>query len=409
MRTQLLILSLFFAVSLTAQEVSLPDHLKEVKSSDSEEMLVQKDEKKVTIKVMDMKTMDKVPFFSVDFTSCGHPVYESDEHGEFTMQTVEGFACYVRIGKRGYSNLDLLIDYDDINSPEKTYSIFLSRSPNYFTGVITDSLKQNLYLDRAQIELTAGDDSWKQRVESSRQGEYSLYLKPETQYKLEIFRDGYKQYSRTFATGEEIQRDILSTIRLQPLKNYAQREGLGTEVSVNRKKKSEGGLNYFSIQILANRATEIDLPTYQRELGQYGDVFLEAHGQIAKLKVGKYFDRSVAEQILQKIKSNDKYTDAFLTQYIPNRDVSSDKVAGFDETYMVRLASYLNPDLFDSTRVAGLGMLKKIHKDEWTIMVLDGYKELDEAKKASNSAKKSGFSSAHVVIMQDGQIRKVRE
>ncbi len=408
MRTEILILFLFFSLKIVAQEVSLPEHLSEAKATISEEESVQKNEKKVTIKVMDMKTMDKVPFFSVDFTSCGHPVYESDEHGEFTMQTVEGFACYVRIGKRGYSNLDLLIDYDEINSPEKTYSIFLSRSPNYFTGTVTDSIKQNLYLDKAQIELTAGDDSWKQRVESSRQGEYSLYLKPETQYKLEIFRDGYKQYSRTFATGEEIQRDILSTIRLQPLRNYALREGLGTEVSVSRKQKTEGSLNYFSIQILANRATEIDLPLYQRELGQFGDVFLEAHGQIAKLKVGKYFDRSVAEQILKKIKSTEKYADAFLTQYIPNREVSSDIVAGFDETYMVRLASYLNPDLFDSTRVAGLGMLKKIHKDEWTIMVLDGYKELDEAKRASASAKESGFNSAHVVIMKDGQIRKVK-
>ena len=402
MRTHFFILFLFSVVNLIGQEVSLPDHLRQPHDQNSEDMPSGEIEKKVTIKVM-----DKVPYFSIDFTSCGHPVYESDENGEFTMHTVEGFACYVRIGKRGYANLDLLIDYDEINNEEKTYSIFLSRSPNYFTGTITDSIKQNLYLDQARIELVANEDSWKQRVESNRQGEYSLYLKPETSYQLNIYRDGYKPYMRTFKTGIEIQKDILSSVRLQPEQAVVTRPGLGTEVTVTRKQKAEGGLNYFSIQILANRATEIDLPFYQRELSQYGDVFLEADGTLAKLKVGKYFDRMVAEKILKMIRSKSGYNDAFLTQYIPNREISSDKVAGFDETYMVRLASYLNPDLFDSTQVSQLGILKKIHKDEWTIMVLDGYKELDEAKQASATAQQKGFSSAHVVVMKDGQIRKV--
>ncbi len=366
--------------------------------------------KSISIKVMDMNTKEPVPFFTIDFTSCGHPVYESNEKGLFAMETVEGFSCYVRIAKSGYTNLDLLLDYREILGSGKTYNVYLSRSPNHFTGYVKDVTAGNLYLDNVKVELVALQDHQIQKAVSNRQGQFSLYLRPNTKYRLSISRQDYKPFEKNFQTGKKVDPYIIKNILLTPLVTNLQPVGISAGLSVTKKESAHSSREvqpkYYSIQILAKKEGKIDVGTYKNTLQSFGEVYVESDGEIDRLKVGKFFDRGIAEQTLTKIKKSTPFVHAFLSQHVPLQKAENGKDF-VGERYMVRLASYLNPDLFDAVKIANLGSIRALKKDEWTIMLLEGFSDLDKAKAASAHARKAGFGSAHVVFWDEEKLRRV--
>jgi hypothetical protein len=405
MRTFPGLIIFLFTLTLSAQTASLSDSFIPADSP----IALNPVTKKVQITVKDMKTKERIPFFTIDFSSCGHPVYESNNEGLFSMETVEGFACYVRIAKRGYANLDLMVDYDEIPGDGKTYNIFLSRSPNSFSGHIRDTVAGNLYVSGAKIELRSLQDKYIQRVESNNQGEFSIYLTPDTDYEVFVQHPDYHPYESKFRTGSELDGRELKRIYISRIDHKKIPSGLGTEVAVVRKDKRLEGINYYSVQILAKHSTEIDLSGF-KDLQQYGEVFQEKDGLVSKVKVGKFFDRSVAEKALSLIKNKPAYQDAFLTQSLAgnmNHKKREKIIQTREEGYMVRLASYLNPQMFDGTKLENLGKLSSVQKNEWTIMLLSGFDSLDEARMVESKVKELGFKSAYVVQYNGVQLQKI--
>lgn len=365
--------------------------------------------KQVKITVRDMRTKETIPFFTIDFTSCGHPVYESNGQGIFSMETVEGFACFVRIAKRGYANLDLMVDYDQIQGDQKTYNVYLSRSPNYYRGHVRDTVGGNLYLSGARLELRAKQNDYVQRVESDVQGEFAFYLTPETDYELKITHPDYHPFQKRFTTGKELDGFEIKRLFVNRIDYKKIPSGLGTEVGVVRKDRKLDGINYYSIQIMAKHNHEVDLKSF-KDLEQYGEIFIEKDGLVSKVKVGKYFDRTQAEHILSRIRSKPAYQDAFLTQYLAgnkNHAKRDRKIETREEGFMVRLASYLNPEMFDGSKVSDLGKITSVQKNEWTIMLLAGFDHVDEAKSAAEKVRQLGFRSAHVVQYKGTNLEKV--
>ena len=404
MRTLGGLIFFFICTRLFSQTASLTDR-DFMRDFALEEALV----KQVKITVRDMRTKATIPFFTVDFSSCGHPVYESNGKGIFSMETVEGFACFVRIAKRGYANLDLMVDYDQINGETKTYNVYLSRSPNCFSGHVRDTADGNLYLEGAKLELRAEQNNYVQRVESDAQGEFSFYLTPETDYELILNHPDYHPYAKRFSTGEELDGFEIKRLYVNRISHKKLPGGLGTELGVVRKDRRIDGINYYSIQILAKHTEEVDLSGF-KDLEQYGEVFTEKDGLVSKVKVGKFFDRTQAERILSKIRNKPAYEDAFLTQYLAgNKDHAKRdrRIETREEGFMVRLASYLNPEMFDGSKVEELGKITSVQKNEWTIMLLSGFDELDAAKAAAEKVKQLGFRSAHVVQYKGTQLEKI--
>ncbi len=407
MRAEALIFFLIMSLNVVGQQASIDEALMQEDGQGlaSGPELVSKT---VSIKVMDMRTMKSVPHFTIDFTSCGHPVYRSNQEGVFSMETTDGFSCYVRIGKLGYANLDLLIDHSTIDGDDKTFNVFLSRSANYFHGTLKDSMSQYLYLDKAKVELIAQDGQI-QRAESNIRGEFSLYLEPNNTYQLTIRRPDYHVLRRTISTGEKVNPNTLKSILLQPARSVRQHNGLGSEIAVNQKSRSgTAAANYYSVQVLSKRAGSIKLNEYEDILGDFGELFIEEDGTIEKLKVGKFFDRKTAENTLAKVRSVKGFEDAFLSQYVASNDPANEQLV-HAQNYMVRLATYQNPDLFESDKVEGLGKLKELQKGDWTVMLLEGFDSLTAARMAADKAHKVGFGAAYVVVLENDMLRKVSE
>lgn len=365
--------------------------------------------KQVEISVRDMKTREVVPFFIVDFTSCGHPMYESNGLGVFSMEANKGFSCYVRIAKRGYANLDLMVDYDDIGGEKKKYSVFLSRSPNYFTGQLKDTLGGNLYVQNARLILSNLSNGQVQKIKSDNRGDFSFYLVPNANYKLIIAHQDYHPFQHFFSTDGDLDGREIRKLFLNRMDHKKIPTGLGNEVAVSKKNSKLVGINYYSVQIIAKSPTNIDISQY-KYLEKYGEVYVDSSGSIAKVKVGKFFDKGVAEGILDEIRRHEGIKDAFLTQFLAAnkfRKQRSKPILTRERGYMVRLASFLNPENFDGSKVQDLGRLGSVQKNEWTIMLLSGYDDLDQAREALLQARANGFKTAYIVKYEGSTLRKV--
>ncbi|NND07697.1 MAG: hypothetical protein HKN87_15075 [Saprospiraceae bacterium] len=401
MRTLTLLFHLIVVQMTFGQEAFLQENGRDLASVEKEVS----EPKKVSIYVKDMRTMKTVPYFTVDFSSCGHPKYRSSEMGVFSMETQEGFACYVRITKVGYANLDLLIDYESIDGDKKTYNVFLSRSPNYYHGTIKDSLDRHLYLEDTEVELVCNSDKQIQQVISNANGEFAVYLRPNQMYTLNLKRSAYRSATYQFKTGDKVDPNLLKGMLLKPLVTKLRRDRGHSVVKKNRASRSTGH-NYFSVQVLSRQLGKINLAEHKQHLNGYGEVFIEMDGEISKVKVGKYFNRTKAEKVLRDIRAQEGYEDAFLTQTI-KKSAPAEGKEQIKPQYMVRLASYLNPELFDGKNLAHLGSVKALEKGEWTIMLIEGFGNLQEATQASTAAKDQGFMAAHVVEWKDNLLKRV--
>ena len=85
------------------------------------------------------------------------------------------------------------------------------------------------------------------------------------------------------------------------------------------------------------------------------------------------------------------------------------RVYGLGGKYKVRLASYEDPIWFDINKVKDLGRIEQWTKGTWTIFILAGYEDLDQAKDAQIQALNRGFKTAEVVIDNGGILERLKQ
>ncbi len=176
-------------------------------------------------------------------------------------------------------------------------------------------------------------------------------------------------------------------------------------------------------------------PNFKRfkSLVKYGNIYKMHNGTSIKIRLGYFDSRAEAESILAKVRANG-FPDAFITFELLNTAkmelilTSSDADSFTDEgnfnsknpteemknfktgnKYKVRLASYEDPIWFDVNKVKDLGRIEQWTKGGWTIFILAGYNNLDEAKAAMVSANNRGFKTAEVVIDNGGILERLKQ
>ncbi|HMT00121.1 MAG TPA: hypothetical protein PKA12_15310, partial [Saprospiraceae bacterium] len=80
-----------------------------------------------------------------------------------------------------------------------------------------------------------------------------------------------------------------------------------------------------------------------------------------------------------------------------------------DREYKVRLGSFEDPIWFDSKKVRDLGRLEQWTKGAWTIFILGGYSNYDDADQARIQAINRGYADAEVVIDNGGIIERIKK
>ncbi|MFZ1752007.1 MAG: SPOR domain-containing protein [Saprospiraceae bacterium] len=165
---------------------------------------------------------------------------------------------------------------------------------------------------------------------------------------------------------------------------------------------------------------------------KYGNIYKMFNDRSIKVRLGYFTDRKEAEEILAKVKASG-YKDAFLAFEFLNSAKMELVLSGSDESsftdkgnfntrnpevaktykssnkYKVRLASYEDPIWFDINKVKDLGRIEQWTKGGWTIFILAGFDNLDEAKNAQIQALNRGFKTSEVVIDNGGILERLTQ
>jgi tetratricopeptide (TPR) repeat protein len=169
-----------------------------------------------------------------------------------------------------------------------------------------------------------------------------------------------------------------------------------------------------------------------KPLLRYGNIYKMQNNNTLKVRLGYFTDRKEAEDILSKVRQKG-YKDAFISHEILNTAQMELVLTGTDENsftdkgnfntsnpevaksykstnkYKVRLASYEDPIWFDVNKVKDLGRIEQWTKGGWTIFILAGYNDLEEAKKAQIQALNRGYKTSEVVIDNGGILERLKQ
>ena len=146
-----------------------------------------------------------------------------------------------------------------------------------------------------------------------------------------------------------------------------------------------------------------------------------------KVRIGPFESQLDAKQVLLDVKAKGR-KDAFIVVQqdggldlpavkpapkvmdapvatIPIEQISNESTV----EYKVRVASYLHPGTFNPDGIDQLGTLESYRKGDWTIMMIGGFKSINEAKRAKEIVMSKGFNDAAIVVDKDGIIETILE
>ncbi len=187
----------------------------------------------------------------------------------------------------------------------------------------------------------------------------------------------------------------------------------------------------FFIQLASIASNKPNFEKF-KPLLRYGNIYKMLNNKTLKVRLGYFTDRKEAEDILLKVRSTG-YRDAFISHELLNTAQMELVLTGTDEKsftdkgnfntknpeveksyksgnkYKVRLASYEDPIWFEVNKVKDLGRIEQWTKGGWTIFILAGYNDLEEAKKAQIQAFNRGYKTAEVVIDNGGILERLKQ
>ncbi|MBK8620829.1 MAG: PD40 domain-containing protein [Saprospiraceae bacterium] len=221
----------------------------------------------------------------------------------------------------------------------------------------------------------------------------------------------------------EFDRNVVGSTEAEFSLSGARRIALGNVAPVGE---------VFFIQLASTSNLEPNLSKYGN-LVQFGDIYKMTVNNVIKIRLGYFTERKDAEEALKNVRQNG-FKDAFIIKeslvhsnmelllskaedpIIAERgnDQTNNKkqpaaVYGLGGKYKVRLASYEDPIWFDINKVKDLGRIEQWTKGSWTIFVLAGYNDIEEAKDAQIKALNRGFKTAEVVIDTGGILERLKQ
>jgi len=179
------------------------------------------------------------------------------------------------------------------------------------------------------------------------------------------------------------------------------------------------GKPMYFIQLAAFFKSEANVVDFSN-LSEYGNLYKIRESNATKVKLGYYYDEYEAKRILSLVR-NMGYKDAFISlTAIDTKNMELVVTSGDNFTYekgtttsavnqyKVRLASYSDASWFELGTVDDLGTIEQWTKGDWTIFVLSGYSNWENAETARIKAANRGYVDATVVMDNNGVLEAIK-
>jgi len=406
---------------------------------------------RVKINVVDALRKTPIEGASIDFSSCGEPVFKADVNGFYSFQALAGFDCEVIVSKEGYSPYSFKVSSAG-QKKTQDYEVLLTRKVDQLIGKVIDA-SNNASVEGVYIKATDQADGRSIETRTDASGSYSLALQPGTNYIIRYSKAGFLETHNRLETSENIDKSILGVILFEPSSTFVTSstmipddkvkedvvkeeklpveaeaaDPITTQPAATEPQIEEG----YSVQIAAmSGEKKVDLDKYN-DLKSVGNFYSRAEKGYKKLRVGIFASKEEAKEALSALREKG-YKKAFIVSEnldetdgvqfyeapmarieTPAPKVEKKTTAEIKEviesssSYKVRLAAYKNPKYFDQSKVTAYGQVEQRSKGEFTIMLLGGFASLEDAISARSKVVNSGFKGAYVVLEEDGRLVKI--
>ncbi len=176
--------------------------------------------------------------------------------------------------------------------------------------------------------------------------------------------------------------------------------------------------NVYFIQLASLTRSKVSSKMFKK-LTKYGNIYKVRRGATTKVRLGYFVSPDEAKSVLSSVKRQG-FRDAFIVEdllnsrelelvvsnYTFNKNNKYEKPTEVGN-YKIKLAAYTNPLYFDVNKVKDLGVIEQWSKGKWTIFVLSGYSDYTDAEAAKRKAVNRGFSTAQMVIDNNGVLSTV--
>lgn len=377
----------------------------------------------------------------VDFSDCGKGVFETDDQGIFNFKADDQLNCRVIIRKPGFTSSSLQLSALSLQN-NQNYRVVLQTEGTQYRGLVIDVDNQ---LPLANVRVDAYNTSTNSGFSAitDENGEYMLSLAPGENYLIRFSRVGYSDLNRNVSTTNAYDRSILGRTSIRKVSSSTPVADVNAGVTDDETPRTPNAgsgrairLEDLPAKVYAVQVAATDRPSLNRysAMNAYGNVYYMNLNNVYKVRVGVFLDKANAEVALRSIKS--VYEDAFIVEEkttdvtdkllleegtyfvdtnrtpVATTTPNSDTVAATDRSmnsYKVQLAAYRDIQNFDANKVNNLGTVEQMQKGNLTVVFVGGFSTMQEAKRAMEQARAVGFTSAFVVMEEDGELKRVKE
>lgn len=423
-----------------------------------------KSTEQIVITVLDGKDRSPMKGAILDFTACGEPVFKTDVKGQYSFQALQGLACDVIVSKEGYKSF--AFNLSSISN-DQAFDIVLTAGTSevpiddYMGKVINAT--DNSSVANVRVKATEQASGLIIETTSDSNGDYHLPLAPEKEYVILFSKAGFMDTHNRVMTRDGRDRSVLGILPLAPSGTSLDNGVLvttspeppkqdvpttttdptdGATASIGDGETGDGMTTTlpkateeefevqegFSVQVAAVVVDQKVNAGKYLKLEEYGNVYSRAEKGFKKVRIGIFSSRSDAEAARKDI-AKKGYAKAFIVSEkvtslenmefysdVPNREETAPSTPVVQEEtptpvvdsgYKVRLASYKNLNFFDREMVEKIGTIEERTKGVFTIVLLSGFADLEAAQLAKKHAIDSGFKGAHIVVEENGKLKKV--
>ncbi|MEM8908177.1 MAG: SPOR domain-containing protein [Bacteroidota bacterium] len=417
-----------------------------------------KSTEQIVITVLDAAGRKPMKGAILDFTACGEPVFKTDARGQYSFQALQGLNCDIIVSKEGYKSFAFNLNSKGKSS--QSFEILLSAKNEIdYVGKVVN-ITNNLSIANVRIKATDQNTGLVIETTSDAVGDYHLPLEAGKEYMILYSKAGFLDTHNSVLTGDGQDLSVLGVLPLTPagtnldegLVNTdpaspprtstpsttddpagptvtedpivkVKEEPIDTDDDTPEDFEAQEG---YSVQVAAVvDHQKVNVGKYLK-LEDYGNVYSRAEKGFKKVRIGIFPTRADAEEarkdIVRKgfdkafivnervtsLKNMEFYSDLNTEPATPQAIPAQEEPTFVDSGYKVRLAAYKNLNFFNRKAVEKIGTIEQRSKGEFTIMLLSGFASLEEAQRAQRSAVSSGFNGAHIVVEENGQLKKVR-
>jgi cell division septation protein DedD len=376
----------------------------------------------ITLRLVNAADESPIANGIIDLTRCGDKTYLTDNKGLFTFMITPSMDCIVTARKDGYQDFSFQVASIKVQA-SKEFSIRMVGTRDMFSGSVTDE-SGNRALAGVSVQWTNMLTGNTNETTTDASGFYAIPLSPNQTYSLRFLRAGFQDVNRTIRTEGNIDKQILSSVKLSPITPSAPSTP-STPTQPNTPapfsppnpalSADAPGITGFAVQLAALRS-QPDLIKYNN-LGNLGTVYTREDRGVFKVRVGVYSSRTQAEAALRTAKLQG-YQQAFVIEEndtppatpsaAPSAPPASVNTPAPEGTYyLLQLGAFRNNTNLDTSRLQQYGTVSTWPKGDFNVIALGNFNSLEEARNSLPKVKAEGFKDAFVVKVVNGQLTRL--